>query len=184
MEKREIRQQVFALRKEKDGQWPVSKSEKICDTIIGMKEFQDAASIYAYMDCKGEAAMGKILETAWAMGKKTAVPKVLGMDMKFYLIQGYGDVAPGYFQVPEPVTGVEAEDEQALLIVPGVAFDKECHRCGYGKGFYDRYLANHTGHVTIGAAFDYQIFEKIPYGSHDKKPQMVVTESTVYRRQL
>ena len=87
---------------------------------------------------------------------------------------------PGYFEIPEPTTGVPAEDEEAILIVPGVAFDRNRHRAGYGQGFYDRYLEKHPHHKTVAVAFDFQIVDEVPSEPTDICPQMVITESEIY----
>lgn len=178
--KKEIRNLVFSRRKECSQEEIEERSLAIAEKIFALPQFRDAGCIYAYMDCKGEASTKEILRKAWALGKRTAVPKVSGEDLIFYYIYSFDDTRPGYFQVPEPVTGKEACEEDAFLIVPGVAFDASCHRCGYGKGFYDKYLSLHTGHRTAAIALDFQIVEEVPSGPHDICPQMVVTPGHIY----
>lgn len=182
MEKKDIRKEIFKRRKEAHPEWILKTSSVICQRILDSDEFRQSRMVYAYMDCKGEVSMKKLLDACWEMGKPVAVPKVLGQDMKFYVISSYADVAPGYFQVPEPITLKEAGDEEALIIVPGVAFDCNGHRCGYGKGFYDRYLTLHPKHPTIGAAFDFQIMEDVPADAHDVILEQVITETNIYKR--
>ena len=103
--------------------------------------------------------------------------------MTYYYIHSMEeDLEPGYFAIPEPKTSLpEATDETALLLVPGVGFDPECHRLGYGKGFYDRYLSAHPKHPTIALALDFQIKEEIPSDTFDVLPDLVVTPTKVYR---
>ena len=178
--KKEIRNLIFEKRKECKQEEIEEKSLEIARKISEFPEFREADCIYAYMDCKREASTKEILKRAWELGKRTAVPKVTGEDLIFYYIESFDDTKPGYFQVPEPVTGKEAWEEDAFLIVPGVAFDAMCRRCGYGKGFYDRYLSLHTGHKTAAVALDFQIVEEVPADPHDICPQMVVTPSHIY----
>ena len=71
--------------------------------------------------------------------------------------------------ISEPFTG-----EIDLIIVPGMAFDNSGHRLGRGKGFYDRFLAQHPDVYTIGLCFDFQYFDKIPSESFDKKVDEVI----------
>lgn len=180
MDKAEIRKTIYRRRAENEGTL-LSNSRIICEKVTQTREFQSASAIYVYMDCKGEVSVRPLLKAAWKLGKKTAAPRVTGPgEMKYYYISSYGDVAPGYYNIPEPTTGREAADEDALLIVPGVAFDSMRHRCGYGQGFYDRYLAAHTQHPTIALAFSFQILEEVPADSNDIRPDMVVTEKEVY----
>lgn len=182
MTKKEIRKQIFQKRREADAAVCEKNSEIICEKIMETEAFLKASVIYVYMDCKGEVSIRPLLLKAWEMGKKTAAPRVTGPgEMKYYYITSYEDVEPGYYDIPEPVKDMpQAHDEDALLIVPGVAFDKNCHRCGYGQGFYDRYLQKHTQHTTVAVAFDFQMVDKIPAGEYDIFPQRVMTEKEVY----
>ena len=180
MEKKDIRKRVFAKRKELSMEALDQKSQLICEKIMEMDAFVNASSVYVYMDCKGEVSTKPLIEAAWKMGKKVAAPKVHGEEMTYYYISSYDDVAPGYYDIPEPVTSIEAEEEDALLIVPGVGFDAKRHRCGYGKGFYDRYLSKNTEHTTIAVAFEFQIMDEVPSDVHDVLPQYLVTESNFY----
>ena len=181
MEKKDIRKRVFAKRKELSMEALDQKSQLICEKIMEMDAFVNASSVYVYMDCKGEVSTKPLIEAAWKIGKKVAAPKVHGEEMTYYYISSYDDVAPGYYDIPEPVTSIEAEEEDALLIVPGVGFDAKRHRCGYGKGFYDRFLAAHPGFTTVAAAFEFQLFDEVPFEETDVLPQMLVTEQKIYR---
>lgn len=182
MEKKEIRKLVFARRKEQSKEELAQKSRKICETIIGMEEFRKAEAVYVYMDYNGEAMTGPLIEEAWKLGKKVAAPKVHGEEMSYYYISSFEDVGPGYFNIPEPEGRPDtlACDENALLIVPGVGFDRKRHRCGYGKGFYDRYLSAHTGHTTIAMALELQMMDEVPSDVFDICPQYLVTEKHVF----
>ena len=72
------------------------------------------------------------------------------------------------------------EDESALVIMPGLAFDKDRHRIGYGGEFYDRYLQEHPNHPAAAAAFDFQIFDQLPSDVHDLRPDVIFTPDTVF----
>ena len=184
MEKKDIRKQVFAQRAKTSEAFVQQQSSLIAGKIFALPQFQDASCIYVYMDYNKEASTRPIIEEAWRLGKKVAAPKVFGEDMRYFYIHSYDDVAPGYFNIPEPDETrnlKEAADETALLLVPGVAFDKDRHRCGYGKGFYDRFLAAHPGFTTVAAAFEFQLFDAVPFEETDILPQMLVTEQKIYR---
>lgn len=180
MEKKDIRKFVFAKRRQLSAEELTEKSRIICEKIMETKQWKEASCIYAYMDCKGEVCMRMLLTSAWVHGKRVAVPKVFGSEMRFFYITSYNDVAPGYYGIPEPVGGEEAFCETALMIMPGVAFDRKLHRCGYGGGFYDRFLKAHRELKTIAPAFDFQIVEDVPAEAFDISPQMLVTETEVY----
>lgn len=181
MEKKEIRACVIERRKQLAAEEITERSARICARILETDAFEKAGAVYVYMDCKGEVSTKPLIEAAWKMGKKVAAPRVRGDEMAYYYIDSYQDVAPGYFGIPEPVSSCEeAHDEGALLIVPGVGFDGKRHRCGYGKGFYDRYLSAHSGHVTIAVAFEFQIVDEVPTQEYDILPQYLITEQRMF----
>ncbi|MEI3090074.1 MAG: 5-formyltetrahydrofolate cyclo-ligase [Oscillospiraceae bacterium] len=101
-------------------------------------------SIYGYMSYNQEVRTMPILRQAQADGKRVAVPKVYGDEMKFLWLDDLNRTVSGAYSIPEPVGDEpEAADETALILMPGLAFDPAGHRCGYGGGFYDKYLAAH-----------------------------------------
>ena len=183
MEKKDIRKQIFAQRAKVSEAFVQQQSTLIAENIFALPQFLGASCIYVYMDYNKEASTRAIIEEAWRLGKKVAAPKVFGEHMRYFYIYSYEDVAPGYFNIPEPDEKrnlEEAADEDALLLVPGVAFDKDRHRCGYGKGFYDRYLSRHIQHVTVAMALDFQVVEQVPADAHDICPQILVTPTAIY----
>ena len=96
--------------------------------------------------------------------------------MRFLWLDDLDAVAPGYYGVPEPVAdGPEAGDETALILMPGLAFDPEGRRCGYGGGFYDRYLAEHPHHATLALCYDFQMFAHLETDSYDVPVQYVLS---------
>lgn len=179
-DKKNIRKEIFKRRKEADPVQLTEKSRIICNKVIGLDAFQNSDTVFVYVDFKREVETKKIIETAWKMGKKVAAPRVEGRNMNFYLIERMEQLEPGYFDIPEPTTNVPADDEEAILVVPGVAFDRDRHRAGYGQGFYDRYLEKHPRHKTVAVAFDFQIVDEVPSEPTDICPQMVITESETY----
>ena len=101
--------------------------------------------------------------------------------MTFYRLEDFSQLKPGYFGIPEPEEGEAAEWEDALIIMPGVAFDRENHRVGYGGGFYDRFLEKHPGLTRMALAFGFQILESVPAESTDICPEIIVTEEEILR---
>ena len=71
--------------------------------------------------------------------------------------------------------------EDAMMIMPGVAFDEKCDRVGYGGGFYDRFLEKHPGICRVAVGFSFQILPEVPTEPTDIRPQVVVTEDKIYR---
>ena len=178
--KKEIRKYVFAKRKEVTQEEADRLSMSIFEKVVSLPEFKEASCVYAYVDYNKEASTREIIRKAWENGKRVAVPKVTGPhEMKYYYLEDFSQLKPGYFQIPEPEDCPEAAEEDAFLIVPGVAFDENRHRAGYGQGFYDRYLAGHRKHKTAALAFEFQIVEEVPAEDTDIFPDKVITEKRI-----
>jgi 5-formyltetrahydrofolate cyclo-ligase len=150
--------------------------------------YRQAETVFAYVDHANEVMTRDFIRRALRGGKNVAVPKVEGEKMRFWYMTDFSQLRPGIFGIEEPVTGEEgmsvcADDaEDALMIVPGVAFDSGCHRVGFGGGFYDRYLQTHPLHETIAVAFEEQIYASVPCEDHDRLMHMVVTPSRIICR--
>lgn len=181
MEKKEIRREIRQKRSTLSSEELKKQSHRICIQLLRTELFLSASCIYAYIDCREEAMTQELICAAWAAGKRVAVPKVFGEELRFFYIRSYEELESGAFGISEPKENLrEAMEEDALMLVPGVAFDRERHRCGSGKGFYDRYLAAHPDHPTIALALDFQILDAVPAEPYDRSPQMLITPSAVY----
>lgn len=157
-------------------------SEKICSYVCSLPEYKEADVIYCYVDYNHEVFTWPIMERAMKDGKRVAVPRVDGKDMDFYYITAQADLEPGYFGIREPKTGLlKAIEEEALFLMPGVAFDRAHHRVGYGGGFYDRYLEKHPKLRTVALAYECQMFEAVPFEEFDIRPSVLITEVGISR---
>ncbi|MGN0334999.1 MAG: 5-formyltetrahydrofolate cyclo-ligase [Lachnospiraceae bacterium] len=179
--KKEIRKEVKAARASAAEPWIRENSRKICETFLKLPEYQEAETVFAYMDCKNEVSTRPVIEQCWKDGKTVAVPKVFGKIMKYYRICSYKDMEEGYYGIPEPKYELleEAVCEDGLMILPGVAFDTCRHRVGYGGGFYDRYLEAHPDMKKIAFAFEFQVYDEVPFEKFDRQPEKIITEKRI-----
>lgn len=130
--------------------------------------YQKAKTVYGYLPYNQEVRTVPILRQALADGKQVAVPKVYGDDMKFILLPDLSRISKGYAGIPEPIDdGPVAADEEALVLMPGLVFDKMGHRIGYGGGFYDKFLSREPNHPTVALCYDFQVMEKIETEAFD-----------------
>lgn len=178
--KKDIRKHVLIERNLISKEEWTEKSHRIYEKVITHPFFLNAEEIYCYIDFKNEVGTRNILETAWRLGKKVAVPKVMGDYMEFFYIQNLDELSPGNWGIMEPQKRILACGSNVLVIMPGAVFDKEKHRIGYGKGYYDHYLAKHPNYQTMALAFELQMLENIPTDAHDICPQIIVTEGQFY----
>ena len=109
-----------------------------------------------------------MLEQALKDGKRVAVPKVYGDEMKFLYLDDLTKVSKGYAGIPEPIDdGPVADDETALVLMPGLAFDASGRRLGYGGGFYDKFLAAEPNHPTLALCYEFQLLPELDTEEHD-----------------
>ena len=109
-----------------------------------------------------------ILEKALADGKRVAVPKVYGDEMKFIYLPDLTRVETGFSGIPEPVAdGPVGDDPTALVLMPGMAFTEDGQRIGYGGGFYDKFLSAEPTHPTVALCYDFQLVESLPTEEFD-----------------
>lgn len=166
-----------------------TKSGMICDKIKKEQTFIEAEAVLVYMDYRSEVMTTELVTELLTDGnKKVYAPKVEGMDVKFYEIKALSDLQEGYQGIREPEGSTETlltinktEELKCFALVPGVVFDRERGRMGYGKGFYDRFLAKYTAVITAALAFECQIAKKVPSEAHDRKVDMIITENEVIR---
>ena len=183
-EKEEIRKKILSLRESMDKEEWEQKTRNITQKVTGHPLFLQAKEIYCYMDFRREAGTCGIIEKAWEMNKKVAIPKTVGKTMRFYYISFFRETSPGRFGILEPDESRPASGEEGLIVMPGAVFDHELHRIGYGGGFYDRYLEKHTGLLSMALAFEFQVLSRIPHEEHDIRPHVLVTEARIETRYM
>lgn len=152
-------------------------SARLAERLYAHPAYRNAKSIYGYLPYNQEVRTTPMLERAQKDGKRVAVPKVYGDIMRFLWLDDLNAVAPGGWDIPEPIAdGPEADDETALILMPGLAFDPEGRRCGYGGGFYDKWLAEHPGHPLLALCYGFQMFERLDTDPHDIPVDFVISE--------
>ncbi len=185
-EKREIRKKILTLRDGMNSDERKRASLLLTERIAGHQWFYRSDYFLGFVSCGSEISTLNIIEEALKSGKKVYVPKVHcrkdGAEMRFFRITSIEELEPGYRGIPEPAGGSEeykysdSVAERTLMLMPGVAFDRYRGRLGYGKGFYDRYLAGRPGlrQRTIAVGYRCQMVEKLPEEETDIRPCQVI----------
>lgn len=159
------------------GQDNINYSQIITDKILSMPEFLRNQYIYTYMSFRNEVNTDYLISQCLINDKYTAVPKVYGDNMIFYRINNLSDMYKGYMGIREPREDLPVMDtSKGIIIVPGMVFDRKGNRAGYGKGFYDRYLAKNSNLIKIGIAFNFQIVDEIETNPFDISMDYIITE--------
>ena len=175
MNKQELRAVIRAQKRAMTEEMIVSKSEKLGELFVASELYKNAKSIYGYLPYNQEVRTVAMLEQALKDGKRVAVPKCYGDEMRFIWMDDLSKVEKGYANIPEPIADEPvADDPTALVLMPGLAFDPKGNRMGYGGGFYDKFLAAETGHPTLALCYDFQMMEHLETEAHDLPVDVVL----------
>lgn len=168
MDKQALRKQIREQKRAMTEQEIVSKSETLGVLFADSDAYRQAKTIYGYLPYNQEVRTTAMLQRALDDGKRVAVPKCYGDEMRFIYLDDLSKVEKGYCNIPEPIAdGPIADDPTALVLMPGLAFDPEGHRMGYGGGFYDKFLAAEPNHPTLALCYDFQMLDHLETEVHD-----------------
>ena len=175
MDKRDMRRQIRQRKKEMTESQIRQASTRLGDLFVSTEQYRQAKTVYGYLPYNQEVRTVPILERALRDGKKVAVPKVYGDEMRFIYIEDLSLVEKSDMGIPEPIgDGPVADDPVALVLMPGVAFTRDGGRIGYGGGYYDRFLAAQPNHPTVALCYDFQIVEELPTEEFDIPVDLVL----------
>ncbi len=183
-EKNLIRKQMKQLRADMTRTERFEKSMQIFEKLITVPEFKRADRIYTYVSMDNEIDTIMLIDYSLSIEKRVFVPRVSGKDMEFYEISDISELSPGYMGIYEPdINGKEPDySRTGFMCMPGLAFDRSYNRIGYGGGFYDRYLSVENKLYKAALAYEAQLLESIPAQDGDVRPDMIVTEESIYRK--
>ena len=179
MDKKALRREIGAKKRALSAAEIESRSAILADKLYKTTQYRDCQSLYAYLSFNQEVRTNPIIQRAWADGKRVAVPKVVGNEMVFIWIDSFEGLAPqGAFHIMEPIEdGPVADDEKALILMPGLAFDPQGHRVGYGGGYYDRFLENEPDHPLVALCYHFQLYDRLEVEAHDVPVDAVITDA-------
>lgn len=173
MDKTTLRQQIRSLKKQHSQEELRTQSERILQRLAEHPRFLQAEKVMLYASLPDEVQTLEFIEI-WRHQKTLILPTVVGDDIIPVELAENVAFAEGDFHIPEPqnhpYTG-----EFDLIVVPGMAFDANGHRLGRGRGYYDRFLAQHPHVYTIGLCFDFQLLPDIPFEPHDRIINEIIT---------
>ncbi|MBI2176035.1 5-formyltetrahydrofolate cyclo-ligase [Candidatus Woesearchaeota archaeon] len=183
-EKSKIRDEMSRKRSALTLEEAASKSAAIAANLMKMAEYRDARAVMLYAAKGNEVRTREMIEAALKEGKTVLLPitNTARNEIEAGEIKSLNELKEGAFGIMEPKQKKPFDDVKIdLVLVPGIAFDQQGHRLGYGHGFYDKLLRRLTKAARIGLAYDFQVVEKLPRESHDERMGLVITESSVIR---
>ncbi len=190
-QKKELRKEAKSYRKSISESDRLDKSSAIISNLKALKEYQKAEVILMYASLPDEVETLSLIRELTEEDKKSVYcPVTQGDEMEFYRISSVDDLKEGNFHVLEPESMAEwrfvlQNDVHYCMLMPGLMFDKKGNRLGYGKGYYDKYLAKIPKDVnltTIALSYETMIKDAIPAEETDRRADYVVTEENVYKK--
>lgn len=165
------------------------KSLEIQHRVLGLEEYQAARVVAAFVGVNSEVETVLLIEDRLAVRASTAVVYRQGPTLGMCLIHSLDELEVGSFGLWEPSSSLRADplrrcltNDVDLFLVPGLAFDLQGGRVGYGRGYYDSLLGDaRKDAVSLAMAFESQIVDHVPMTEHDVPVDLVVTERTTHR---
>lgn len=168
MDKQELRKEIREKKRAMTPEQIEEASKRLGELFAACDAYKNARTVYGYLPYNQEVRTVPMLERALRDGKRVAVPKVFGDEMKFIYMTDLSRVEKGYAGIPEPIAdGPVAEDPTALMLMPGLAFDPQGHRIGYGGGFYDKFLSREPMHPTVALCYGFQMLPSLETEAFD-----------------
>ncbi|MCR5004180.1 MAG: 5-formyltetrahydrofolate cyclo-ligase [Bacteroidales bacterium] len=169
MDKEELRAAIRTAKKEGDKELMKAWSKACCDNILADKDVLAAKVVMAFHPLPDEIDILPVLSALSGMGKTVLLPEVIGpREMWAREYDDGKNMSKGYFNIFIPKGRVFLEvDKIDVVICPGIAFDREGHRLGRGKGFYDSFLKDVQNAVKIGIGYPFQLVEHVPVEPYD-----------------
>ncbi len=183
-EKDSLRKRFKQLRRSMPPEKKENAEAIIQRNIILHPYYQMAPSIFLYIAKENELSTKTVCTDALAAGKQVAVPRCCGNgEMEFFPISSLDDLVPGAYGILEPKETILCPiypEESSLCIVPGLGFDLQGYRLGYGKGYYDRYLSRFPHMHTAGLCYEENKAYQLPAEPHDRHVDVLFTEQAIY----
>ncbi|MDA8229278.1 MAG: 5-formyltetrahydrofolate cyclo-ligase [Desulfitobacterium hafniense] len=186
-EKKELRSRVLSLRSALSPSDRAEKSKGIIKNLLDLPEFNKTKTVMSFMSFGDEVDTTEVAEAVLAMEKVLILPRCAS-ERRLHLSRITDldrDLEAGMWGIREPKkSGLEQVDPSVidLVVVPGVAFDLQGNRLGYGGGYYDRFLKLvNPSAPRIALAFEIQIVSWLPVDNYDEKITALLTEKGVYR---
>ncbi|WP_432663492.1 5-formyltetrahydrofolate cyclo-ligase [Wukongibacter baidiensis] len=187
--KKKLRKNLLKNREVMEKQTVEKLSKKIMKNVIKIPEFKQSKVVMIYLSFKNEVETNELIDWCFEQGKEVVIPYCvvdnrqiipckLDVERKGLKKNKYGIWEPK----KDSMVTVEIENIDSIII-PGVGFDENCNRLGFGGGYYDRFLVKRKKNIpAIAICYQNQIIKSVPTDNYDIPMDMVVTECNIFHR--
>ncbi|KIL44402.1 5-formyltetrahydrofolate cyclo-ligase [Jeotgalibacillus soli] len=176
--RRDKQQQLLSISEESYNK----RSCRIHESLFSLKQWQDSSTIGITVSRFPEVDTRRIIERCWEEKKKVAVPRCIpkSRQMIFYELTSFGQLEETFFGLLEPTTTLTPVLSQDIdfLVVPGLLYERNGYRLGFGGGYYDRFLEKYEG-KTVSLCFEEQLTDHLPIEHYDLPVKTLIGEGWV-----
>ena len=178
--KNQLKESISEKRNSLTKEEIIDKSKKIRNNLFNLEQYKKSKTIMFFVSFNNEVNTHDMIKEA-LKNKTVVVPKVWHKEIEPSVIIDFDNLLPSdKFGILEPIETMKiAYKNIDLVLVPGIVFDKNGHRIGYGFGYYDKFLKKVSKAIKIGVAFDFQVVDRIPIEMHDVSVDLIVTEKGI-----
>ncbi len=178
MKKNEQRTLLKEKRREMSKEEVAEKSRGITEKFSALDDFKSAKTVFLYISLPKEVSTAEIIEKCLRLGKTVLVPITVSGEISLCRIDGTESLVTGEFGISEPRDKTPWQGEIDIAVIPGLGFDRQGGRMGFGKGCYDKFLAKNPC-KKVGLCFGNMLQSQIITEEHDIAMDMVITEAEV-----
>lgn len=179
-QKNNLRKEIL---KQRDCLLPKFKLEYdswICDQLKQLVQEHRFVKIHTYLPMRSEIDIAPFIQYLLDKNIEVYCPKTLNhRKLRHFRLESLDEVSVGKFGTPYPSSEIASAEEFDLIVVPGVAYDKEAYRLGYGGGYYDAFLEAQPTAMKVGIAYPFQIRDALPKEKHDAKLSKIILRPTM-----
>ncbi len=183
MSKAQLRREILRKRDHQTDVEMQQRSDMILRNLFTVELVNQAEDVLLYSDFGSEVRTEGIFQTCKRLHKRVYYPRVEGADLVFYRVEDLSELRVGFRGIREPFMLQRTGGDwiyAAVVLVPGTVFSLDGYRIGYGRGFYDRFLAHYPTILKIGLAYETQLVDKVPVEPHDVRLDGLITEKDKY----
>ncbi|MEQ8428526.1 MAG: 5-formyltetrahydrofolate cyclo-ligase [Gammaproteobacteria bacterium] len=180
-EKARLRAQLKQMRNELAPDEIIKKSQQIYKNLEKIDAWSGAGSVFCYISYLSEVNTRPMLENFLERNLRIAVPKIVDKTTMLAIpFAGWDELQPDRMGILTPTANEADPGPFDLVITPGLGFNRQGGRLGYGRGYYDRWFDQHQVKTRIGVCFELQLVDGLPLEETDVPLQVLVTEQQVY----
>ncbi|MBU1201989.1 MAG: 5-formyltetrahydrofolate cyclo-ligase [Nanoarchaeota archaeon] len=178
-QKQEIRETALAARKKLTREHVLTRSKTVIENLKKLEEYKSAGKIMCYVSFDAEVNTKEFIKNELADKKTIIVPFIKDEKIFPSKLSAFDNLVKGKYNTLEPKDKVLFVGDIDLIIIPGVAFDINGSRIGFGKGYFDEFLKGYRESFKVGLAFEEQIVDFIPTTRNDVQMDVIVTDKRI-----